>query len=106
MESKHFNFLRFKSLFCFVFFDYNRALNISLWSLQSMFSEFLKITLRGAWVGESVKCLPLAWVMIPKALRSSPTSGSLLSREPVLPLLLPAAPPSCALSLILYHISK
>ena len=40
---------------------------------------------RGAWVAQSVKCLPSAQVMIPGFWNGAPTSGFLLSRESASP---------------------
>lgn len=50
---------------------------------------FQKYSSGGVWVAQPVKLLPLAQVLV---LGQSPTGGSLLSREPVLPLT--AAPPA------------
>ena len=62
---------------------FKRAYFISQQPLKSC------LVLGGAWVAQSVKYLPLAWVMIrgswDGASTSSPTSGSQLSAEPASP---------------------
>ena len=46
---------------------------------------FFKLTSRGAWVAQLVKCLALAWVMISWLVSSSPTLSSVLTAQSLEP---------------------
>ena len=59
---------------------------ISVPSSQSCCKLLLGNKAKGNWMAQLVNCLPLAQVMIPESLGSSPTSTSLLREE--------SAPPS------------
>ena len=52
----------------------------------------------GTWVAQSVKHLPLAQVLIPGSWDRAPNLVLCSVESLLLPLLLPAAPPTCAFS--------
>ena len=52
----------------------------------------LKPCMRGTWVAQSVKQLPLAWVMIPGSRDGAPALGSLLRGESASPSPVPPPP--------------
>ena len=53
----------------------------------------------GTWVAQSVKYLPLSWLMIPGSWDQVPHRAPCSAGSLSLPLHLPAAPPACSLSL-------